>query len=139
METNTKMRSPEGPVKYLPFDLDTARADAPIAMVNGQTAEFVAFCERAVFPLVVLVGPNNVIAVYRADGTSPDGEEYTLVMVVPVETRFVNLFADSKGAVRGSGEHYATKDEALTQSRLWLACGGTPMLAVAVPIEVRAQ
>lgn len=139
MENDTKMGLPAGPVKYLPFDLDAARADAPIAMVNGQTAEFIAFCERAIFPLVVLVGPNNVIATYRKDGTSSDGEEYTLVMVVPVETRFVNLFADSKGAVRGSGEHFATADEAETQARHWAERGGTPMLAVAVPIEVRAQ
>jgi hypothetical protein len=141
MDNATQAGSPKPAslIKHLPFNLDAARDDAPIAMANGQTAEFVAFCERAIFPLVVLVGPNNMITTYRADGTSSDGDEYTLVMVVSVETRYVNLFADGKGAVRGSGEHYATEDEALTQSRLWLESGGTPMPAIAVPVEVRAQ
>jgi hypothetical protein len=130
---------PTNLVKYLPFNLESARDGASIAMTNGHPAEFIAFCERAIFPLVVLTGPNSEICVYRADGTTPDGDEYTLVMVVPVETRYVNLFADSKGAVRGSAEHYASEDEALTQSRRWIESGGTPMLAVAVPVEVRAQ
>ena len=124
--------------KVLPFNLDAARAGAELRMKNGCSAEFVAFCEKAIFPLVVLTGPNNVIATYRADGTTTD-DEGTLVIVVPFETRYVNLFADGKGAIRGSGEHYATEDEALAQSNRWIETGGTPMLAVAVPIEVRLQ
>lgn len=129
--------APARVIRNLPFDLQAAQNNAPIALANGRTAEFIAFCERAIFPLVVLVGPNNTIATYRADGTTPDGDEYAIVMVVPVETRYVNLFADGKGAIRGSGEHYATADEAVAQSVRWIESGGTPMLAIAAPIEVR--
>jgi hypothetical protein len=126
-------------VKTLTFDLDAARAGATIAMKNGRTAEFIAFCEKAIFPLVVLTGPNNEIQVYRADGTTPDGDEYHLVMLQPVETRYVNLFADGRAEVRGSGEHFATEEEAKTHARDWIESGGTPMLAVAAPIEVAAR
>ena len=127
---------PISQIKTLAFDLEAAAAGAEIAMKNGRSAEFIAFCERAIFPLVVLTSPNNVISTYRADGTSDDGDEYDLLMVVPVETRYVNLFADGKTSVRGSGEHYATAEEATAQARHWIEAGGTPMLAIAVPIEV---
>jgi hypothetical protein len=123
-------------VKRLDFDLDAARAGVAIEMKSGRPAEFIAFCERAIFPLVVLTGPNNEIHVYRADGTTPDGDEYALVMVVPAVTRYVNLFADGNHGVRGTGDHYPTAEEAETEARNWTACGGTPMLAVAVPVEV---
>jgi hypothetical protein len=141
MENSTDVGSAAliGPNQILPFNLDAARDGAAIAMANGQPAEFIAFCERAVFPLVILAGPNNEIEVYRADGTTPHGDEYALVMVVPVETRYVNLFADGKGAERGSGEHFASADEATMESRHWLEFGGAPMLAIAVPVEVPAR
>ncbi|NPT59693.1 hypothetical protein [Paraburkholderia elongata] len=131
--------TPASLIKHLPFNLDAARDGVTIAMANGQPAEFIAFCERAVFPLVVLTGPNNVINVYRADGTTDDGYEYNLVMVVPVETRYVNLYAVSDHAQHGIAEHYATEAEALKEASDWVAKGGKPMLAIAVPVEVRAQ
>lgn len=130
------LAKPINQVRRLDFDLEVARAGATITMKNDRPAEFIAFCEKAVFPLVVLTAPNNEIHLYRADGTSPDGEEYNLVMVVPVATRFVNLFADGNASIRGSGEHYATADEAEGQARHWIESGGTPMLAVAIPVEV---
>ncbi|CAE6899478.1 hypothetical protein [Paraburkholderia domus] len=126
--------------KYLPFNLDAARDGAPIAMANGQTAEFVAFCERAIFPLVVLTGPNNVIdASFRADGTSAGSDDFNLVMVVSVENRYVNLFSVSDGAVHGVAEHYATEAQAIKEASDWVDKGGTPMLAIAVPVEVRVK
>lgn len=127
---------PINQVKRLDFDLAAARAGSAIEMKNGKRAEFVTFCEKAIFPLVVLRSPNNVVHTYRADGTTPDGDEFTLTMVVPVEIRYVNLFADGNHGVRGTGDHYPTADEAETEARNWIACGGTPMLAVAVPVEV---
>jgi hypothetical protein len=123
-------------IKTLKFDLEAVKAGAAIAMKNGQPAEFVAFCEKAKFPLVILAGLNNEIFVYRADGTCTAGDIYDLLIVVPVETRYVNLFADGHASVRGSGEHYTTADEAEAQARHWVESGGTPMLAIAAPIEV---
>jgi hypothetical protein len=127
---------PMSQIKTLAFDLEAARAGATIAMKNGRPAEFIAFCEKAIFPLVVLTSPNNVIMSYRADGTCTEGDEYDLLMVVPVETRYVNLFADGTSDVRGSADHYATDEEATAQARRWVESGGTPMLAISVPIEV---
>ena len=121
------------------FDLDAARTGTPIAMKNGRPAEFIAYCERAIFPLVILTDPNSVIHVYRADGTSPDGDEYDLEMVVPTVTRYVNLFAVSDAAQHGESEHYATEDRARQEAREWISKGGTPMIAVAVPIEVAVR
>ncbi|MDQ7981933.1 hypothetical protein QYH69_32435 [Paraburkholderia sp. SARCC-3016] len=128
-------------VKTIAFDLQAAMAGATIAQKNGRPAEFLAFCEKAIFPLVILTAPNNVIHTYRADGTSvsDDHDEYDLVMVVPVETRYVNLFADGNASVRGSGEHFATSVEAEEQARHWIESGGTPLLAIAAPVEVPAR
>lgn len=141
MDNDPKSDSPAlaSRVKHLPFNLDAACNGAPIAMKNGRPAEFVAFCQRAIFPLVVLAAPNNEIYVYRADGTSPDGDGYTLVMVVPVDTRYANLFAVSDGAAHGAAEHYSTDVEATKEAADWVAKGGKPLIAIAVPIEVRVQ
>lgn len=130
---------PISQIKTLAFDLEAACAGATIEMRNGRPAEFIAFCEKALLPLVVLTSPNSIINTYRADGTSPDGDEYDLLMVVPVETRYVNLFADGNASVRGSGEHYTTDEEARDQARRWVESGGTPMLAISVPVEVPAR
>lgn len=80
--------------EYLPFDLEAAKAGAPIMRRNGSKMRFIAFDEKLNLPLVVALVPpedegttcGEFIYSYRADGTFSSGR-YTGVDLVmaPVE------------------------------------------------------
>lgn len=95
--------------KFKPFDLEAAKAGAPVMTRDGRPARILAFdVENAGYPVVAVVpthdGKYENVEVYTKNGKYNDDEyddiknecDYDLVMAPVKHRAWVNLFKDNR-------------------------------------------
>lgn len=82
------------------FDLELAKAGHPVQTRDGDWARVVCY-DRCIkeYPIVALIGKEELPFIYRKDGTHEGSDCYDLFMAPFKREGWVNLYKDSNGAI----------------------------------------
>lgn len=96
---------------FKPFDLEAAMRGAPIQFKNGGPCKFIAFCEDAKYPVIVL-GPYKNVLAFPKKGTFSNNTSWELVMAPKLIKYWYNVYLHKKTKYPYLSSAYSSEQEA---------------------------
>lgn len=119
-------------MKTKPFDLEAAKAGAPLVTRDGRKARFIGHVPKArkLHRVVVILENEDAVTSYGEHGGYNEGGEHPSDLVIQVQTKtvYVNLYKASSDSPQDWTE-YSTKEKAENGAAAYA-------YAVAVPVEI---